>query len=95
MSNWLIAWRSIQQRKLPSILTALSMAMGVMLIVAVLTILGVVEDSFRNKSSLGYNMLIGAKGGSLQLTLNSVYYLSEPIENIPYCLLYTSPSPRD
>lgn len=97
MSNWLIAWRSIQQRKLPSILTALSMAMGVMLIVAVLTILGVVEDSFRNKSSLGYNMLIGAKGGSLQLTLNSVYYLSEPIENIPYdyYLEYLSPEQRD
>ena len=29
-------------------------------------------------------MIVGAKGGKLQLTLNSVYYLSQPIENISY-----------
>jgi putative ABC transport system permease protein len=44
----------------------------------------VIEQSFRNNSNLGYNIIIGAKGGKLQLTLNSVYYLSRPIENVPY-----------
>ena len=29
-------------------------------------------------------MIVGAKGGKLQLTLNTVYYLSQPIENMPY-----------
>ena len=53
--------------------------------VAVLLILGVIQESFRNNSSLGYNMIVGpAKGGRLQLVLNTVYYLSTPAENIPY-----------
>jgi putative ABC transport system permease protein len=84
MSLLTIAWRSIQQRGLASLLTSLSMALGVMLVVAVLSIHGVVADSFRSSASLGYNLIVGAKGGKLQLTLNTVYYLSQPIENIPY-----------
>jgi len=84
MSLFKIAWRSIQQRGLASALTALSMALGVMLVVAVLSIHGVVSQSFRNNTSLGYNLIVGAKGGDLQMTLNTVYYLSRPVENIPY-----------
>ena len=37
--------------------------------------------------ALGYNLIVGAKGGKLQLVLNTVYYLSSPVENIPYSLL--------
>ncbi len=84
MSIWKMAWRSIQYRGLGSALTVVSMALGVMLVVAVLTIHGVVSESFRNNSSFGYNLLLGARGGGLQLTLNSVYYLSRPIDTIPY-----------
>src|SRR6184192_1547786 len=29
-------------------------------------------------------MIVGAKGGQEQLTLNTVFYLSKPVENIPY-----------
>jgi putative ABC transport system permease protein len=66
-------------------LTMFSMALGVMLVVAVLSIHGVVSQLFRNNASLGYNMIVGAnKGGKEQLTLNTVYYLSQPVENIPY-----------
>lgn len=84
MNLFKIAWRSIQQRGLASLLTSLSMALGVMLVVAVLSIHGVVSESFRSNASFGYNMIVGAKGGKLQLTLNTVYYLSEPVENLPY-----------
>ncbi len=84
MSLFKIAWRSIQQRGLASLLTAASMALGVMLVVCVLLIMGIVSESFHNNSSLGYNMIVGAKGGKLQLVLNTVYYLSSPVENIPY-----------
>ncbi len=84
MSMWMIAWRSIQQRGLASSLTAFSMALGVMLVVTVLSMSGVIQQSFQNNANLGYNLIVGAKGGKLQLTLNSVYYLSQPIENIPY-----------
>ena len=79
-----IAVRSIKQRFLSSTLTMISMALGVGLVVAVLAIFGIVQKSFNANATLGYNMVIGAKGGKLQLVLNSVYYLSEPIENIPY-----------
>jgi putative ABC transport system permease protein len=84
MSLLRIAYRSILQRSVASLLTMLSMALGVSLVVAVLSIHGVVAQSFRNNASLGYNMIVGAKGGQEQLTLNTVFYLSKPVENIPY-----------
>lgn len=84
MSLFTIALRSIQQRGVASALTMFSMALGVMLVVAVLSIHGVVSQSFHNNSSLGYNMIVGPKGGKEQLVLNTVYYLSAPVENIPY-----------
>jgi putative ABC transport system permease protein len=84
MSLWKIAWRSIQQRALASTLTSISMGLGVALVVAVLVVHGVVADSFRNNAGLGYDMIVGAKGSKLQLVLNTVYYLSSPVENIPW-----------
>jgi putative ABC transport system permease protein len=84
MKPWTIAWRSIQQRALSSSLTGLSMALGVMLVVAVLVAHGVINQSFLNNSGLGYNIVVGAKGGRLDLVLNTVYYLARPVENIPY-----------
>ena len=53
MSLWKIAWRSIQQRSLASSLTAVSMALGVALVVAVLVIHSVVYQSF-NRGRGGY-----------------------------------------
>lgn len=83
MSLWKIAWRSIQQRALASSLTALSMALGVALVIAVLVALGVVSESFKRGSG-GYHLVVGKKGSQLQLVLNTVYHLQEPIENLPY-----------
>ncbi len=84
MSLWKIAWRSIQQRSLASLLTSLSMALGVMLVVAVLITGVIVQRSFQSANGLGYNLIVGAKGGRLDLLLNTVYYLNRPIENIPW-----------
>ncbi|MCC9606805.1 ABC transporter permease [Blastopirellula sp. JC732] len=84
MTRWAIAWRSVTQRALASSLTALSMAMGVALVTGVLLTYGMVSRSFMGNSNLGYGLIAGAKGGKLQLVLNTTYYLSEPVENIPY-----------
>ncbi len=84
MSLWKIAWRSIQQRSLASTLTAVSMGLGVMLVVAVLVVGYVVDQHFRTGAGMGYNLVIGKKGGEYQLVLNTVYYLGKPIENIPW-----------
>jgi putative ABC transport system permease protein len=83
MSLWKIAWRSIRQRTLASGLTAFSMGMGVALVVTVLVIHGVINQSFR-RGAQGYDLIIGAKGSPLQLVLNTVFHLSQPLENIPY-----------
>jgi putative ABC transport system permease protein len=79
-----IAWRSIKQRLFTSGLTALSLALGVALVVATLVIGGVVRDAFASGQGLGYNLIVGAKGSPLQLVLNSVYLVSKPIENISW-----------
>jgi putative ABC transport system permease protein len=84
MSLWGIAWRSIRQRLFTSGLTALSLALGVALVVATLVIGGVVRDAFASGQGLGYNLIVGAKGSPLQLVLNSVYLVSKPIENISW-----------
>src|SRR5271165_2738257 len=83
MSLWKVAWRSIRQRSLVSMLTVLSMGLGVALVVGVLVVYGVVYQSF-HRGGEGYDLIVGAKGGKEQLVLNTVFYLSQPIGNIPY-----------
>lgn len=84
MNLFYIAIRNTLQRGVASSLTTLSMALGIGLVVAVLTIYGVINESFQTSNSVGYNLLIGAKGGDLQLVLNSIYFLSRPVENVRY-----------
>ena len=79
-----IAWRSIQHRGLGSALTIISMALGVMMVVTVLAVHGLISKAFNDSSNFGYDVLIGARGGEIQLAFSSVYYLASPIENIPY-----------
>ncbi len=61
----------------------MSMGLGVALVVAVLVVYGVVSQSF-HRGGEGYDLIVGAKGGKEQLVLNTVFYLSQPIGNIPY-----------
>ncbi len=77
-----IAWRNIRQRPLSSGLTALSLALGVALVVATLVTGALVKRAFESGAGLGYNMIVGAKGSPLQLVLNTVYFISKPIENV-------------
>ena len=80
-----IAWRNFCHRALSSILTTLSLALGVGLVVAVLAAYGIITEAFSSNAQTGFNLVVGpARGSSLQLTLNSVYYLSQPNENIDY-----------
>ena len=83
MSLWKIAWRSIQHRALASYLTAFSMSLGVALIVVVIVIYGVLNQSFR-RSAQGYDLIVGPKGSSLELVISTVFYQREPIGTIPY-----------
>lgn len=86
MSLWKIAWRSMQQRAVASWLTAISVGLGVALVVAVLVIHAVVDRSFR-RGAQGYDLIVGAKGGQLQLVLDTVFHLGQPMDTIPYSYL--------
>jgi putative ABC transport system permease protein len=83
MSFWKIAWRNIEQRALASSLTALSMALGVAVMIAVIVIHSVTVRQF-SQDAQGYHLIVGGKGGSLQLVLSTVYYLGQPLYPIPY-----------
>lgn len=78
-----IAYKSIRQRALASSLTALSVALGVTLMVTVLVIYGIVDRMF-HQSAVGYDFVVGPKGSKMQLVLNAIYRVSQPIENLPY-----------
>jgi putative ABC transport system permease protein len=78
-----IAFKSIKQRALASSLTALSVALGVMLMVAVLVIFGILNRTF-GQNAIFYDLIVGPKGSDLQLVLSTVYRVSPPIENLPY-----------
>lgn len=73
----------MQQRALASALTALSMALGVALMIAVIVIYGVAVRQFE-QSARGYHRIVGGKGGSLQLVLSTVYYVGKSLYPIPY-----------
>ena len=94
MNLFQIALKSIRQRGLASGLTALSVALGVMLMIAVLVFSGIVNRAFSQRA-IGYHLVIGpARGSDLQLVLSSIYRISPPIENIPY-LYYKQTLPKD
>ncbi len=78
-----IAFKSLRQRSLSSVLTSLSVSLGVMLMVAVLVIYGIISNIF-GQNSIGYDLILGPKGSELQLVLSTVYRVSPPIENLPY-----------
>jgi putative ABC transport system permease protein len=83
MPFWKIAWRNIEQRALASSLTALSMALGVAVMIAVIVIHSVAVRQF-SQDAQGYHLIVGGKGGELQLVLSTVYHLGQPLYPIPY-----------
>ncbi len=73
------------QRRLSTVLTSLSIAFGVALILAILMI----KLGSHERLSLGYSgfdLVVGAKGSPLQLALNVVYNLDTSPGNIPFSL---------
>ena len=81
-----IAWKSVQQRRLASLLTALNVALGVTMMVLLLVISGAINGVF-NQKSIAYHLIVGARGSDLQLVLSSVFRVEPPIANLPYMYL--------
>jgi putative ABC transport system permease protein len=80
-----MAWRYLWTRPLVTLLTLSSIALGVALICAVLTLWRETERTFQREAAL-FDLVVGAKGSPLQLTLSSVYHLDMPTGNVPWSL---------
>jgi putative ABC transport system permease protein len=80
-----IAWRYLTARPLVTGLTLAGIALGVALITAVLTLQRETERTFQREAGL-FDLVVGAKGSPLQLTLSSVYHLDMPTGNVPWSL---------
>lgn len=83
MTIWHIAWNYLWNRKLTTILTIVSVALGVGLITAVLLLRDETERRFVEEGQ-AFDVAIGAKGSTQQLVLSTVYFIGQPAGNISY-----------
>jgi putative ABC transport system permease protein len=86
MNLLVIAIKSLKQRAVSSSLTALSVALGIMLVVSVLVVNSVVDHTFKQKS-FGFSLLIGPRGSDLGNVLSAIFRIGKPAENLPWRVL--------
>ena len=78
-----LAYRSLRNRKLTTILTLLSLALSVSLWVGIEHIRSGARESFSNTISQT-DLIVGARGGTLQLLLYTVFHMGSPTANVSY-----------
>jgi putative ABC transport system permease protein len=83
MSLFAMVRRALAQRRLSSILTSLGVALGVMLVVAVLMIYVQVKAYYDAQGGT-YPLVVGAEGYDLQLVQNVVYHTDRSPGNVPF-----------
>ena len=83
MSLWRIAWCYLWNRKLTTLLTILSVALGVGLIYSVLTLREETRKRFEEEGQ-AFDIVVGAKGSPLQLVLSALYFMDVPTGNIAF-----------
>jgi len=80
-----MAWRNLLARPLQHSLTALAVALGVALAMAVLLLAGAFRDGI-TRAAEPFDMIVGAKGSPNQLVLNTIFLQDAPIGNISWDL---------
>jgi len=92
MTNWsgakgllMIVRRSLGQHALSTIITALSIALGSGLVMAVFSIKSQTYQAFTGGQA-GFDAVLGARGSQLQLVLNTVFHLETSPGNIPWAM---------
>ena len=79
----LIVRRSLRQHALSTTITALSVALGVGLLMSVFAIQKQTLDAFTGGTA-GFDAVFGPRGSKLQLVLNSVFHLEKSQGNLPW-----------
>ncbi len=85
MNLFTIVRKNLKQRALSSTLTALSIALGVGVTIAILALKEQGQAGF-NQGAFGYDLVVGAKGSKLQLVLNTIYHIDQSTGNVPWSL---------
>lgn len=83
MNLRLLAWKSLSSRRSTAILTVVSIAMSVVLLLGVEKIRVNAQSSFANTIS-GTDLIVGARSGSIQLLLYSVFRIGNATNNISW-----------
>ena len=78
-----LVWKSLWNRRGPALLTIFSIAVSVPLLLGVEQISKGIRTSFSSAIS-GTDLIVGARGGSLQLLLYSVFRIGNATNNIRY-----------
>jgi len=78
-----MAWRYLVARLAVTALTVAGIALGVALVCGVLTLRRGSEEALAREAAL-FDLVVGGKGGGLQLVLACVYHLDQPAGNIRY-----------
>ncbi|MEC8202059.1 MAG: ABC transporter permease, partial [Pseudomonadota bacterium] len=83
MQVFKIAAKSLWNRKATAILTIIAIAVSVTLLLGVERIRAEARNSFANTIS-GTDLVVGARGGSIQLLLYSVFRIGNATNNISW-----------
>lgn len=78
-----LAYRSLKNRRLTSLLTLLSLALSVSLWVGIEHLRNGARESFSNTISQT-DLIVGARGAPLQLLLYTVFHIGTPTANVTY-----------
>ncbi len=81
MNLFKMAWKSIQNRKFGTIATVISIALSLLLLFTIERGRRSLENSFTQTVS-GVHLLVGARSGTLQLVLYSVFNIGQATNNV-------------
>ena len=80
-----LAWRSLRNRPVTSILTVAAVALSITLLLGVEQARRGMRESFTGTIK-GTDLVVGARGGTLQLLLGSVFGIGAPTGSVPYAV---------
>lgn len=78
-----LVWRNLKRRPLATVLTTVSVSLGVGLFSAIGALRDSSEAAFQRSAGV-CNLLVGAKGSAMDLTLNALYHVGVSAGNVPY-----------
>lgn len=76
-----LAWKSLKNRRLSTVLTVFSMLLSLVLLMSVERIKRAAEDGFTQSIS-GVDLVVGARSGPLQIILYSVFNIGQATQNV-------------